>query len=110
MNDELILSLPADATEATAAEIAKALEGVVARTRVKQERMIDLATIKMILEVAGTAVGTATAVWTFIDKVRTALRAKGVKGAAVTLPNGARVDLDHATAKSVAALLEARAG
>jgi hypothetical protein len=33
----------------------------------------------------------ATAAWAFVDKIRGALREKGIKGAKITFPNGTRM-------------------
>jgi hypothetical protein len=104
--NQVILSLPSGVSQTAANELATSIKGPsVVDATLLQPRAVDLATVKLLLEVAGAVFSTGTAAWTFIDKLRESLRAKNIAGARLTLPSGKTVDLDAASEEKILAAL-----
>ena len=93
-----------DVGDALAKELAGLADVDVARR--KQERSIDLQQVIVVLEVAGKALTTLAAAWELFKKVRDTLAARKVTGAKITLPSGARVDVDAVTQEEVAKIVD----
>jgi len=94
----------ADVGDALAKELAGVAE--IDQARRKQERSIDPQQVIVVLEVAAKALTTLAAAWELFRKVRDTLAARKVTGAKITLPNGARVELDAVTQDEVKKLVD----
>jgi hypothetical protein len=75
--------------------------------RALERRAIDPASLIVLIQVVGGALGVVGSAWALIDRIRKSLSARKVTGAAITLPNGTRVELDEVTEEQLARLMAA---
>jgi hypothetical protein len=104
----LTLSLGKGVDPSAAEDLATALTSIaqVKSARALQMRAIDPTSVMMLVEFVGGVLGSATAVWELVTKLRTVLGSDRVRGARVTLPNGARIELESVTRNDLAQLVE----
>ena len=108
MSDFLTIKLPPESASADAKLISDALGELpeVERARPQQTRS-DLATIALLVELAGgvfTAVATAVPI---IQKIISTIRGKGIKGAVIEFPGGGKLTIDNASVEDIERLIRA---
>jgi hypothetical protein len=69
-------------------------------------RSLELATIMLWVSLAGDVLGLAGATATLIQKVSGRLRAKGIRGVEIELPNGAKISMDSASVEDIERILD----
>jgi hypothetical protein len=104
----LTLSLDKGVDQSAAEDLATALTTIdqVKSARALQMRAIDLASAMVLVEFVGGVLGSVTAAWELVTKLRTVLGNDRVRGARVSLPNGARIELESVTRDELAHLVE----
>jgi hypothetical protein len=104
----LTLSLTKGVDQSVAEDLATALTSIdqVKSARALQMRAIDPGSAMMLVELVGGVLGTVTAAWDLVTRLRTALGNDRVRGAGLTLPNGARIELDSVTRDDLARLTQ----
>jgi hypothetical protein len=78
----------------------------VEEARLLQRRSIDVESAMAIIKVAGSVLGLASTAWTLILQIRRSLEQKQISGARLTLPNGARLELDSVTEDQLVKIME----
>jgi hypothetical protein len=73
-------------------------------------RGIDAASAMVLIDFVGGVLGNINSLWDLVTKIRGALGQKSIRGARVTLPNGARVELESVTRDELAQLIELAGG
>jgi hypothetical protein len=104
----LTLSLGKGVDQSAAEDFATALTSIdqVKSARALQMRAIDLASAMVLVELVGGVLGSVTAVWELVTRLRTVLGKDRVRGARVSLPNGARIELESVTRDELAHVVE----
>jgi hypothetical protein len=104
----LTLSLGKGVDPSTAADLATTLTTIdqVKSARALQMRAIDPGSAMMLVEFVAGVLGSVTAVWELVTKLRKVLGSDRVRGACLTLPNGARIELESVTRDDLARLVE----
>ena len=97
MSEFVTLSIDREDSVEVMAAVLSDLRGdnTVQSVRPLQQRSLDPQNMMALIQVATGVLSTAGTAWALIDKIRKALHSQKVKGAHVTLPNGARVDIDE---------------
>jgi hypothetical protein len=104
----LTLSLGKGVDQSAAEDLATALTTIdqVKSARALQMRAIDPHSAMVLVEFVGGVLGGVTAVWDLVTRLRTVLGNDRVRGARVTLPNGARIELESVTRDDLAHVVE----
>jgi hypothetical protein len=97
------ISLPDSTSTAQQEDLEAALQDMhdVEGAGLSQTRAIDPATIQIWVKVAGEVIATTAAALPVIEKTVALIRGKGVKGAKITLPGGATLQVDSASADDI---------
>jgi hypothetical protein len=108
ISEFLTVSLGESADPSAASDLATSLNAVdqVKGARALQMRAIDVASAMVLVEFVGGVLGSATALWGLVTKIRELLGNDRIRGARVTLPNGARIELESVTRDELAQLIE----
>ena len=73
-------------------------------------RGIDAASAMVLIDFVGGVLGNINSLWDLVTKIRGTLGQKSIRGARITLPNGARVELESVTRDELAQLIELAGG
>jgi hypothetical protein len=106
------LSLGEDAGPSAAGDLAATLGTFeeVKSARELKPRGIDAASAMVLIDFVGGVLGNINSLWDLVTKIRGALGKKSIRGARVTLPNGARIELESVTRDELAQLIELAGG
>ncbi len=106
------LSLGAGVAPSTAGDIAMTLNTIdqVKSARALQPRAIDVASAMVMIESVGGVLGSINTLWDLVTKIRERLGHDRIQGTRVTLPNGARIELESVTRDELAQLIELAGG
>jgi hypothetical protein len=104
----LTLSLGTGVEQSAARDLAMALPTIdqVKSARALQMRAIDPGSAMVLVELVGGVLGSVAAVWELVTKLRNVLGSDRINGARVTLPNGARIELESVTRDELAHLVK----
>ena len=106
------LSLGEGADPSAAGDLAATLSTFeqVKTARALELRAIDAASAMVLIDIVGGVLGNIAALWELVTKIREVLGKKSVRGTRVTLPNGARIELESVTRDELAQLIELAGG
>jgi hypothetical protein len=108
----MTLSLGEGVDAETARDLATTLSTIdqVKSARALQPRAIDAASAMVLINFVGGVLGNINALWDLITKIREVLGKKRIRGTRITLPNGARIELESVTRNELAQLIELAGG
>ena len=75
-----------------------------------EPRGVDPASILLWVQIAGGVITATTATVALVERMVKLLRGKGIKGATITLPDGAVLQVDSASTNDIEQLLKATTG
>lgn len=108
MSDVLTIKLPPGSASADATLLTEALDElpVVASARTRETRG-DLASIALLVELAGSVFTVVTTAVPIIQKIIGTIRGKGIKGAVIEFPGGGKLSIDSASVEDIERLIRA---
>ena len=108
MADFLTIQLPPGSASGDASLVSDALNElpVVESSRPLQTRS-DLATVALLVQLAGSVFSAVTTAVPAIQKIIATIRGKGIKGAVIEFPGGGRLSIDSASVEDIERLIRA---
>jgi hypothetical protein len=104
---ELVMLSLSPEFRADADDLVRAVRKVaeVRDVRMLEPRALDLGSVFVLIEVAGSVLAAVDAAWQLVERLRKVLGPKRLSGARITLPNGVRIELDQVTEEQLAQLI-----
>jgi hypothetical protein len=108
MSDVLTIKLPDGSAPADATLLSEALGELPAVESARPRRTrSDLASIALLVELAGSAFTVVATAVPIIQKIIGTIRGKGIKGAVIEFPNGGKLTIDSASVEDIERLVRA---
>lgn len=108
-NERIKIEFPKSAKSADVEEIEEELNQLddVERAKTRQTRSLDIATISMVVEVAGGVIGVASQAVPLLQKIFGSVKKKEIHGARLTLPDGRIIEVDNTSIEDLERLIQA---
>jgi hypothetical protein len=108
-NERIKIEFPANAKSADVEEIEEELNQLndVEKAKTRRTRSLDIATVSMVVEVAGGVIGVATQAIPLLQKIFGSVKKKEIHGARLTLPDGRIIEVDNTSIEDLERLLQA---